>query len=192
MITGIIMASGFSNRMGKNKLLLNINGKPIIKWVIEAIEKSNIDNIILVYNNEKVKDLCSEKNIKFVYNSKPHFGQSQSLKLGVINSPKESQAFMFFVADQPFINPSTINRIIDTYTKTKSEIVVPLYNNKKGNPVIFSSEFRNTLMKIEGDKGGREIIKKNKGKVCFVSIDNHIIGKDIDTWDEYQCYKEGR
>ena len=75
MITGIIMASGFSNRMGKDKLLIEINGKKIIEWVIIALKDSNLDEIILVYRTEEIKKIGESYGIKTVLNPNAHLGQ---------------------------------------------------------------------------------------------------------------------
>ncbi|WP_432664000.1 molybdenum cofactor cytidylyltransferase [Wukongibacter baidiensis] len=185
MITGIIMASGFSKRMKRNKLVLELDGSPVIERVIKAIKESKVDNIIMVYREKSVKEIGIRNGIKTIYNDRAELGQSQSMKLGVEHSPPETTAFMFFVGDQPFLNAATINSLIEVFNEGKYPIVVPKYNGEKGNPVIFSSELKGELLNIEGDKGGRSIIKERTNDVKIVDFTNGTIGKDIDTWEEY-------
>lgn len=185
MITGIIMASGFSNRMGRDKLILEINGIPIIERVIKVVKKSTIDEIILVYREERIKEIGIKNTIKTIYNDKAELGQSESIKIGIKNSSLNSEGFMFFVGDQPFINTEIINRLIMAFKEGKYSIVVPEYNGKRGNPVIFSSKFKKELLEIKGDIGGRDIIKKRYNDVKIVSINDSIAGRDIDYWNEY-------
>lgn len=189
MITGIIMASGFSKRMKKNKLVLDLDGSPVIERVIKAIKDSEVDNIIMVYREDTVKEIGIKNGVKTIYNDRAELGQSQSMKLGVKYSPPETKAFMFFVGDQPFLNAATINRLIKVFKEGKYPIVVPEYNGEKGNPVIFSSEFKGELLDIEGDKGGRSIIRKRPHEVKVVHFSDEIIGKDIDTWEEYTNWR---
>ncbi|CAH2212505.1 molybdenum cofactor cytidylyltransferase [Tepidibacter aestuarii] len=185
MITGIIMASGFSKRMNKDKLTLDFKGISIVERVIKAVKQSNIDEIILVYREEKIKEIAIKNRIKAVYNDKAQLGQSESIKLGINASSIETKGFMFFVGDQPFLEPCTINKLIDTFNKKNTDIVVPIYKDKRGNPVIFSFKLKDELLKIEGDKGGKSIITKKYNDVEFVFFDNNIARLDIDTWDEY-------
>ncbi|WP_432408730.1 molybdenum cofactor cytidylyltransferase [Wukongibacter sp. M2B1] len=185
MITGIIMASGFSKRMKRNKLLLDLDGSPVIERVIKAIKESNVDNVIIVYREKRVKEIGIRNGVKVIYNDSAELGQSQSMKLGVRYSPPETEAFMFFVGDQPFLNAVTINRLIEAFKEGKYPIVVPKYNGKRGNPVIFSSELKGELLNIEGDKGGRSIIREKPSDVKIVNFSDETIGKDIDTWEEY-------
>ena len=186
MITGIIMASGFSRRMNKDKLTLNFGGELVIEKVIKAAKKSKLDEIILVYQNEFIRDIGQKNNIKTIFNPSPEKGQSESMKLGIKASNLNTEAFMFIVGDQPLLDSKTINKIIETFNNSDKEIIVPTYNGKKGSPTMFSSKFRNRLLEIEGDRGGRIIIEESPHEVRYVPIDDYKVGLDIDTWDEYQ------
>ncbi len=185
MITGIIMAAGFSKRMNKDKLILDFKGISIIERVIKAVKQSNVDKIILVYREEKIKEIGIKNGIKTVYNNRAELGQSESIKLGINASSIKTKGFMFFVGDQPFLDSLIINKLIDVFKEQNNNIVTPIYKEKRGNPIIFSSDLKDELLKIEGDKGGKSIIKKRYDEVKFVYFDNDISRLDIDTWDEY-------
>ena len=75
MITGIILASGFSNRMGHNKLLIEVDGIKVIERVINACKKSLVDEIILIYRLEELKVLGEMHGIKTIFNPNAHLGQ---------------------------------------------------------------------------------------------------------------------
>jgi molybdenum cofactor cytidylyltransferase len=180
MISGIILASGFSKRMGTDKLLLKVDGVPMIERVIREAKASKLDEIILVYRNPKVMEIGLKYDIKTVYNGKAEFGQSEALKLGVLSADESAEAYMFFVGDQPFIYTSLIDHIIDKYEASEYLIAVPYYNGRKGNPSIFSSLLKNELLNVVGDMGGREIIDKNQQMVRKVFIDDIKAGMDID------------
>ncbi|MGF7060856.1 molybdenum cofactor cytidylyltransferase [Brassicibacter mesophilus] len=191
MITGIVMASGFSRRMNRNKLLLTLGNEAIIERVIKAAKDSDIDDIILVYNNEDVKKLAEKHNIKTVFNERPDKGQSESMKIGINFACSETQGYMFIVGDQPFLDSRTINTLVKSFKEESCYIVAPVYNGKRGNPVIFSSHLKEKLLEVEGDKGGRKIIEECIKHTKLINIDNKAIGLDIDTWEEYQRIKNG-
>lgn len=180
MISGIILASGFSKRMGTDKLLLEIDGVPMIERVIREVKASKLDEIILVYRNPKVMEIGLKYDIKTVYNERAELGQSEALKLGVLSADESAEAYMFFVGDQPFIYTSLIDHIIDKYEASGYSIAVPYYNGRRGNPSIFSSLLKNELLNVVGDMGGREIIDKNQQMVKKVFIDDIKAGMDID------------
>lgn len=186
MITGIIMASGFSKRMNKDKLTLNFGGKLVIERVVEAAKESMLDEIILVYQKEHIRDIAQGYGIKAVFNSSPEKGQSESMKLGIKASNLNTNAYMFIVGDQPLLNSKTIDKLIDAFNKNNDEILVPIYSGEKGSPTIFSSTLKGKLLEIEGDKGGRKIIEDMPNKAGYVNIEDFRVGLDIDTWEEYQ------
>ena len=189
MITGIILASGFSERMARDKLLLEIGGMPVVERVVRAAKSSLLDDIILVYQNNRVKEIGKQYGVRTVYNDSAHEGQSAAVKLGVRESRPDTDAFMFLVGDQPFLDPATINTLIDQSTKNPQQIIVPVYNGKRGNPAIFPSIFRDDLLAIEGDRGGRVLIEKMGDRVKLVVIENSIANIDIDTQEDYEQIK---
>ncbi len=190
MITGIILASGYSKRMREDKLLMEIDGTRMIELVIEKCKKSSLDNIILVYRTSDIKKIGEKYNIQTLYNPKAHLGQSEGLKLGV-KASKDSEAYMFLVGDQPFITTQLIDKLILEYRLSKASIVVPYYNGSRGMPTIFSSMLKDELLKVQGDKGGRGIIEKNIDLIRKVHIYDKKLGMDIDTPEDFQQLTKG-
>ncbi len=198
MITGIVMAAGLSRRMGVNKLLLCIDNIPLIKRTLKTIEKSKLQQLIVVYSDPNVLEVIKEyekegfgrniskKSIKLVYNQHPERGQSESVKLGMYESDSNAQGYMFFVADQPFLDYKVINQIVDTFTENPGQIVVPTYNADRGMPIIFPGKYRLDLLGVSGDKGGRSIIDENQKQTIFLPIKDPKVGEDMDTMEDYE------
>lgn len=179
MITGIILAAGFSNRMGKDKLLIKIKGEKIIERVVHACVQSNLNKVILIYRKQEIKEIAERYKIIAIQNNQAYKGQSESMKIGIKNTNDDS-SYMFIVGDQPFINPETINRLIKEYKGYKSTIIIPYYGGERGMPIIISNRYKDELLNVTGDKGGRDIIEKYFQKARIVNIENIKIGKDID------------
>ncbi len=188
VISGIILASGFSERMGRDKLLCNIDGVPLVERVVKAARGSRLDEILMVYRSAAVKEIAGRYDIKTVYNDRAGEGQSAAIKKGLEAASPDMTAFMFMVGDQPFLDTDTIDTLIDTFTAGKHKIVVPVYAGRRGNPVIFAASLKQMLLGIAGDKGGRVIIEKMSGQVQEVAIDQARLGIDIDTESDYRKY----
>ncbi|AFS79866.1 molybdenum hydroxylase accessory protein, YgfJ family [Gottschalkia acidurici 9a] len=191
MIIGIIMASGFSRRMKRDKLLLEIDGSTIIEKVLIACKVSKLDDIMIIYRKKEIKEIADRYNIKSIYNENAVNGQSESVKLGLMNIDDDIEGVMFIVGDQPYLDPNTIDDLIIEFRKEKDKIIVPIYGEKKGNPVIFPTSLKEEFFNIDGDVGGKIIINKFIDKVKFINIENYKAGIDIDTWEEYENLKEG-
>jgi len=187
MISGIILAAGFSRRMGSNKLLLSLDGIPVIERVISVVSKSRLDEIILVFASDIVEGIGNKYNTKVIRNTSPELGQSCSIKLGVEKSSLNTEGFMFFVGDQPFITEDMINSLIESFEGSNCNAVVPLYNGVRGNPVIFLSKFRDKLLSLSGDIGGRKLLMEIGTDIVEVPFDNETMGFDIDTPEEYRA-----
>ncbi|MCR1952585.1 MULTISPECIES: NTP transferase domain-containing protein [Clostridium] len=186
-MNGIILAAGFSRRMGKNKLLMNIGEKAILEKVIGEIKKSDISNIILVAREDNVIELGIREEIQVIKNEFAIYGQSQSIKLGLSRADLNKD-FMFFCGDQPFIDSMSINKLITESLNCEDKIIVPRVKDKTGSPVIFPKCLKRDLELLEGDIGGREVIKNNKSKVKYIDIENELFLQDIDNIEDYKKF----
>lgn len=183
------MASGFSNRMKQDKLLLKIGGKTLIERVIDSCVHSKLSDIILVYRKDEIRDLALNSKVRVIKNENAYKGQSESIKLGVKNVRSDSKGIMFIVGDQPFLDAITINELITEFESDNEKIIIPVYNGNKGNPTVFPSSFKDEFFSLEGDIGGKYVISKNLEKVKYIDIENYIAGVDMDTKEEYEKMK---
>ena len=90
---------------------------------------------------------------------------------------------MFFVADQPLINQKDIEKLIRVFRENKDFIVIPKYKEKRGNPVIYPSLYKEEILRLEGDKGGKSIIKSSN-KIKYVEVEEDTLF-DIDNKDDF-------
>ena len=180
----ILLAAGNSKRFNGNKLLAIYKNKPIYMYIVEKVVNLKINKIICVTQYEEIKDALLNTNINVVMNNNSNLGISSSIKIG-INFDKNADGYMFMVCDQPFISIQTLNSVIDNFIKGDKGIVCVGCGNNKGNPVIFSKKYINELLSLEGDNGGKVIIKGNLNDLKIVNINNRIELVDIDTQEEF-------
>jgi Uncharacterized MobA-related protein len=186
MITAILMAAGFSKRMYTNKLLLDFQGKPMIEKTMDLIHKQEFDQQLLIAQDNNLKDLANKYHFTFIHNQHPEKGQSQSLKLG-IKAAHKGNSFMCFVADQPYLLATTVQLLLDKHKEYPNKIIVPYCHGSNRNPTIFPACYLEELLSIEGDMGGRKILKENPEKVFLVPIEDELSFFDIDTPIEYEA-----
>ena len=186
MVTGIIMASGFSRRLGGDKLLLKINGLPMVEHVVKSAYLSLIDEIILIYRSDAVKEIGNRYGCKTVLNPHPEKGQSEAIKLGIAHALSRTDGYMFFVGDQPYLSHATINGLIEVFNRDKKYIITPVYNGSRGNPVIFPASLKKELLGLEGDCGGRIVAEGRQNVVKLFQIGSDLEGTDIDTRELYE------
>lgn len=182
LISAIIMASGFSSRMGENKLLMKYNDKFLIEYTLDTISKCNFKDRVIVTQYKAIKEIGDKLNFKVVINQQPNKGQSESIKLGIKNC-KESEGYMFFVGDQPLLEGKDIEKLIEVFNEDTSYIVIPKYKEHYGNPVIYPKKYKKDILNLEGDKGGKSIIKSSD-KIKYVNVCEDTLF-DIDYIDDF-------
>ena len=179
MITAILLAAGQSKRLrGENKLTKLFKGKPLINHILFSLIKSKVNKIIVVLGFEHLKiktKLLKSKKIKFAINKNYKKGMSSSIKTGLKKLPKNSQGFLIVLGDMPNITKTIINKICLSITRSDKEIILPKFNNRTGNPIGFKQSMIKNIYKIKGDRGAKNIIKKNNKKIKFLNINSKSI-----------------
>ncbi|SHJ55277.1 NTP transferase domain-containing protein [Paramaledivibacter caminithermalis] len=188
-ISAIVMAAGMSKRMMADKLHLKIKDKYIYEYILQTIKGYNFFEIIVVAKDEEILRKAKHMGYLAIRNPRYYLGQSESIKEALINS-KETNGFMFFVADQPFIKIESIKKLCSEFQCNSSSIVLPHYNGIKGNPVIFPYHLKKQLLLLREDQGGKIVINNNKDKVIRVDIETEYENLDIDTVDDYEKAKK--
>ena len=185
----IILAGGNSLRFKENKLLYKFDEfymyEIVLNKLIKAFKNQNFNFFITVvtqyediYHNIIYNKYPSF--VKCVLNENCKFGISNSIKYG-IKLFEKSEWFMFVVADQPYVKYETyFNLFFNTIISGKN-IGSLIFRGIEGNPVIFNKKYKKKLLLLNGDKGGRVILKKNISDVYFYEINDILELKDIDT-----------
>lgn len=175
--------------MGENKLLMKYDNKYLVEYTLDIVSKCNFNEKIIVTQYEEIKKLGEKLNFKVIINEEADKGQSESIKLGVKNA-SQADGYMFFVGDQPFINKDDIKKLIEIFKENKDYIVIPRYKESLGNPVIYPSKYKKDILKLQGDKGGKSIIK-SCDKIKYVDVLENTLF-DIDNIDDYNKFVKRR
>jgi len=191
-IHAVLLAAGRSERMGRNnKLLLNVDGIPLVRKSAINILNSNVTSMTVVtgFDENKIVNALSGLNVNFVKNINFREGLSSSLKAGLANITPTPSAVIICLADMPKIQPEHINQLIENFDPLKGwEICIPTNNGKRGNPVLIGSRFFPYIFETNGDFGAKQIMKQHSDKIVEVEIGTSDIHFDIDTQDEYENF----
>ena len=187
-IWAVILAAGESKRMGSPKMLLPFNGSTMIECVIANVTKSDADKIIVVLGAEKeaLIQLTGKWHIEYCCNENYKEGMLSSVQCGFKNLPSGCKASLVFQGDQPLITSDTINTVINAYLSAGKGIVIPVYKNKRGHPILIDMKYRNDIDKLSRDKGLRSLAYKFPADVFEVETDESGILRDFDTYEQYK------
>ena len=187
MVSAILLAAGEAKRMGKPKLLMPFGGGTVLGRTLDILLSSSVDEVIVVLGAEaeEMRKVVADKGVKVAINPDYRRGMSTSLIAGLKQVDSRAQWVMVALADQPLVGKETYNRLIEESLRADKGIIVPSYQGKRGNPVIFSVRYREELLLLGGDVGGRDILKKYPDDILEVAVDSESVTIDINTLDDY-------
>lgn len=184
-IVGLVLAAGRSTRMGRdNKLLMEIDGKPMVEHAVDAMLASKADHVIVVTGHEAdaIRSALQGKKVTFKHNPGFAAGLSTSLATGLDDLLEDTSGVIIGLGDMPRIRPADINRLIAAFNPDEGRaICVPTVRGKRGNPVLFSVGFLPEMLDIEGDVGARHLIGAHNEQVCEVDMADDAALIDVDT-----------
>ena len=199
MIHIIYMAAGNSRRFGSNKLLYELDGKPMYRHLLDHLVEikdrynklksdSPVIDITVVTRYREILDYCSSiPDCHAVLSPDSEKGISYTIKAGIMAVQEQKKTgmqdyYMFAVADQPYLKNQSVIKLIDKVLENKENkrLVFSLRcGDTVGNPCVFHSSLISQLLSLEGDKGGRSVAKKYD--CVYVDIADERELMDIDT-----------
>ncbi|HWY16847.1 MAG TPA: nucleotidyltransferase family protein [Rhizomicrobium sp.] len=183
-IGAIILAAGTSSRMGRNKLLVEIDGEPLVRRVAAAVCASRASPVVVVAGGEAARIRVALTGIPVSIVSNPDYreGLSTSLRTGVQEMPNDCDGAVVVLGDMPGVSGTLVDRMIDTFDPDENcEICVATSGGKRGNPVLWGRRFFANLLGIVGDVGAKHLIAENEEMVCEVEAPDDGPLTDIDT-----------
>ena len=190
MLSSILLAAGKSKRMGRLKQLMPWRQSTLLEQAIDNLLGSAVDEVIVVVGHraEEVIKSIATKPIKLAVNPSYEQGMSTSIAAGLSLVDSQTQAVMLALGDQPFIDSQTINRLIDEFYSHDKGMVIPTYRGRRGHPVIFAIKYKEELLVLTGDIGGRQVIEDHPDDILEVPVDSESILTDVDTIGDYQSH----
>ena len=191
-IGGVLLAAGMSRRMGdQNKLLVEIDGAPMVRLAAEAMIAGGIRQLVIVTGHEAdhvaaaLDDLQGpEIDLRFVHNPDFADGQAGSVAAGISALPDGLSGALIGLGDMPFIAPELVAEMIRDHSGLgdhEQRISFPVFEGRRGNPVLWGCGFFDALSGLRGDVGGRHILSGNPAAVNSISWTDDSIHRDIDT-----------
>lgn len=184
-VGGLLLAAGQSRRMGKaNKMLVEIDGTPMVVHAARALIASGADPVVVVLGHEPdaVEAALAGLSVTFVRNPDYSGGLSTSLKAGLAALPDQCSGAVIALGDMPGVTAADIDSLIDAFDPVAGHtICVPTHLGKRGNPVLWGRRYFAEMAGVSGDVGARHLIGENADQVIEVARDNPGVLIDLDT-----------
>jgi molybdenum cofactor cytidylyltransferase len=199
-LTGIILAAGMGSRFSGVKQLAKIKKNSLIYHIAKQALESDLDEVKLILGHKfddvkkSLQELIDNEKLSIIQNKNFTDGMSSSIIIGLESALGRTDGVMIILGDQPNITTEVLNKLINAYKDSVAKLCVPMIQThdsaRPGNPVIFNQRLFSELVKMIGDIGAREIVRKNLEYAKQVKFHNEETQFQINTVEDLEEYNK--
>jgi CTP:molybdopterin cytidylyltransferase MocA len=185
-VSAILLAAGSGSRFGGGKLLAPYRGRPLIEAALANLADAPVDETVVVVGDDagRLRPVCEPYGVRIVVNPDWQRGQSTSVRAGLLSLGPEVRAAVVLLADQPFVGPGAVERLVAAF-EVGAEVAVATYGGRRRNPVLFSRVVWPLLeAELSGDEGARAVLRRHPDLVTEVPCDEVGDPADVDTAED--------
>ena len=195
----LLLAAGQGSRLGSHpKALLKQAGVTLLNRLLDAVQPFNPIEFIVVtgFHGDAIKQALVEmdspfsQSIRLLRNPNPEVGQTSSVRLGIEALQSNFDVLLIALSDQPAITTTEIGQLLSTFSQRSAgkEIVLPMVDGQRGNPVVFSKKALQNTVAIP-DLSCRAYMDAHPEQVQLWHTDNAAFICDVDTPEDMKKYQ---
>jgi len=186
-IGGIVVAAGFSTRMGVFKLTLPWDSSTVIARVVQTLEEAGLEDIVVVtgHRADEVTRALTGMAARTVYNPRYDTGEMlSSIQVGLLALRREALAALICLGDQPQMEVGTVRAVLAAgYEVGWQQVVVPSHRKRAGHPILLP---RGIWLKVLSTTGTlRDVMKAEREHTRYADVDTPTVLADLDTLGDY-------
>jgi molybdenum cofactor cytidylyltransferase len=170
MLAAVILSGGSSSRMGSPKALLPYQGRPFLEHLLEVTVHTQIHvrRVVLGMHAEPIAKSVDLTADEIVINDEWEKGQLSSIQAAIRSLPAGTDGLLLCLIDHPLISGDLVNELIEQFYVTRAKIVSPVYEGRRGHPVIFPASLYDELLNAPMEKGARAVVWAHTTEVLEV------------------------
>ncbi len=187
-ISAIILAAGYSRRMGRYKPLLDLDGQTVLDRVVSLYRNAGVTDIRVVtgFRSESIRIALADQPVCVIHNPDHDRGMFSSVLAGINSLPAAVQSFFVHPVDLPLVRPYTLKILMDAFPKSSSSVLYPVFDGLRGHPPLIHGELKNAILTHDGSNGLRGLLGRFDSKALDVQVADEGILLDLDTPDDFQ------
>lgn len=186
-VAGILLAGGTSSRMGRNKLLLDVEGEPLVRRAARRASSSGLSPVIVVLGHEaeRVRGELSGLPCQVVVNPRFERGITSSLGTGLEAVPDEARAVVVMLADMPHVTPEMIGGLVERYRATTAPLVISDYEGVNAPPMLYDRSLFGELAAMTDGRCGKQVIRRHRDEAEVAHWPARAL-RDLDVPEDYE------
>lgn len=188
----VVLACGCASRFGSNKLLVDLDGKPLILYTLEAIPQSYFDEILVITHYSEIESILKthfSSKFRVIFPPETNLEMGYTIRFATSLISPKSIGCMYCVGDQPLKKQSSLEKQINLFLKNQDFIVALSFEDKRGNPVIFPKNYFTELSLLKDNESGKTVIKNHIDKLILSPAKYVFELQDIDYVDDFKNIK---
>lgn len=181
-LSAIILAAGYSSRMGALKPLLDLGGRTLLERATRTFAAIGIDDIVVVvgHRGDEVGAAAEACGARTAANPRYDVGMYSSVQAGVAAVPEGRSVFLLPV-DCPLVRPETAGRVARAAARHGAEVALPVYDGASGHPPLLGPALRADILQTAPPGGLRELLSGRREPPLRVQVDDPGVAQDADT-----------
>jgi molybdenum cofactor cytidylyltransferase len=160
MLAAVILSGGASSRMGSPKALLAHQGRPFLEHLLEVAVHPLIGarRVVLGAHAESIAKAIPLQTDEIVINADWEKGQLTSIQAALRSLPPGTEGILLCLIDHPLISAALIQELVERFYKSDKPIVLPVYEGRRGHPLIFAATLYDELLRAPLETGARAVV----------------------------------
>lgn len=187
VLAALILAAGYSSRMGRFKPLLPIAGTSVIAHVVAMLRAASIDRIGVVTGHcaEQIEPVVASIGATVVRNPDYQQGMYSSIQAGIGSLLPTVDACFLLPVDIPLVRPESVAALAEAFAQRRAPITYPRFSGQRGHPPLVSNALFAEILAGKGEGGLRELLRKHQADSADVDVLDEGVMLDMDTPEDY-------
>ncbi len=186
--TAIILAAGYSRRMGEFKPLMKLGAQTVLERAVSLYRAAGVADIRVVtgFRSETIRSALSSQPAGVIHNPAYDSGMFSSVQAAVNALPANVRSFFVHPVDIPLVRPHTLTMLMDAFDRCPSPVVYPVFDGLRGHPPLVHGKLKDPILSHDGRGGLRDLLIRFDSGALEVQVADEGVLLDLDAPDDFQ------